>query len=121
MNKVLLFFGRFLVRIGTKILNMRTLKEQEVLLKSHTTSMKAKVIDADGVSGMILFDMAGEAYFRATNKDHSFKDYKILHNDLAVIIEPGYEASFYTYENEDNNSLDHAPETLGLSYDIEIT
>lgn len=65
---------------------------------------------ADGVKCSLLF--SGKDYFiRVYNKDHSFRDYEILHNDLSFVIK---DKDAFFYEKEGKMYLDHSPETLGI-------
>ena len=41
---------------------------------------------AKGIKGYIIRGL-DDYWFRVYDKDHNFKDYKILHHDLAITIE----------------------------------
>lgn len=72
----------------------------------------ACVSDASGVEGVLLRSVSGAYFFRVYHADHSFTDYELRHDDLAVTISGDALAAFY--ELTDSNILDHRPEVLGL-------
>lgn len=74
------------------------------------------VAPAEGVSGMLLRSVGGRYFFRIDAADHSFVDYDLRRDDLAVTIDPDALASFYTFENNSGHRiLDHSPNVLGLT------
>ncbi len=72
----------------------------------------AKTEKAEGVTGMLIYGAEGYK-FRVYNKDHSFIDYKIRHDDLSITIDQDALASFYILD-ENTAILDHSPSVLGL-------
>jgi O-methyltransferase involved in polyketide biosynthesis len=76
------------------------------ILKEQNAAGAEGILIRSFVEGKVTY------YFRVYNNDKTFDDYLLQHNDLAVTISTGYEASFY--ENEQGEKvLDHSPETLG--------
>ena len=69
-----------------------------------------KIISANKTKGSLLITN-DEVIFRVYNKDKSFIDYNIFHNDLQIVIE---DFDAYFYSDGENNILDHSPETLGI-------
>lgn len=68
---------------------------------------------ADGLEGCLIYCGHGKYKFRVYTENHEFTDYDISHWDLSVrIVDP--DAFLYEYEN-DENWLDHSPETLGMN------
>lgn len=66
-----------------------------------------------GTKGILMRDMDGVAFFRVYAKDFSFKDYMIVHNDLAIIIDDE-DSAFVECDGDFDGTLDHHPVTLGL-------
>jgi hypothetical protein len=71
-----------------------------------------KPISADGVRGHLLNLFNGEYVFRVYDADHNFVDYDVHHSDLCVTIT---DPDAYFYRRDDQDILDHAPATLGLT------
>jgi len=77
-----------------------------------------KVKNANGVTGCFITVWTGSEQkdytlkFRVYEKDHTFTDYDIVHNDLSVTIDDE-DAAFYILE-DGRAVLDHSPETLGI-------
>jgi len=71
-----------------------------------------KPTSADGVRGHLLNLFNGEYVFRVYDADHNFVDYDIHHSDLGVTIT---DPDAYFYRRNDQDVLDHAPTTLGLT------
>lgn len=73
-----------------------------------------KIKSANGLTGHIFPSYTcGPAIFRVYSDDHeTFTDYRIRHTDLMVTI-CDEDAFFYEYEDNED-SLDHSPETLGI-------
>ncbi len=71
----------------------------------------ADVEPAAGAKGILIRSGSG-FFFRIYKKDGLFDDYKILHDDLSITIDPGELASFYYCD--DHYILDHSPGVLGL-------
>jgi hypothetical protein len=71
-----------------------------------------KVVSATGKTGFLLnpYHEGGAWVFRVY-ENGTFTDYKLYHSDLCVTI-IDEDASFYT--DEENSTLDHSLETLGL-------
>jgi len=69
---------------------------------------------ADGVRGHLLNLFNGEYVFRVYDDNHNFVDYDIHHSDLCVTIN---DPDAYFYRKGDQDILDHAPMTLGLTDD----
>ncbi len=63
----------------------------------------------------LLFDLDGEAFIRFYNKDKSFMDCKLQHNDLEITITDS-DAFVYIVDDGDGYDaiLDHSPATLGI-------
>lgn len=78
-------------------------------MKIKRSSLKEK--KAKGKKGVLIRQLDGEIVFRIYNKDKSFKDYEIWHNDLEVEITDDM-ASFW--ENKKHFILDHDSKTLGI-------
>lgn len=72
----------------------------------------ADVSDAAGVTGVLIKSLGGEYLFRIYHSDHTFTDFELNHDDLAVTINKDALASFY--ELSDKKVLDHSPQVLGL-------
>ena len=69
---------------------------------------------ANGQKGIILRTYHGGPYmFRIYNKDGSFKDYDIVHNDIEVQILDD-DAEFVESKDGEVMHLDHSRQTLGL-------
>lgn len=74
---------------------------------------EAKETPAAGVRGVLCRSAVSDEYFfRVYEKDGSFTDYDLRHNDLNIIIEADALASFYQMGSD--VVLDHSPEVLGL-------
>ncbi len=73
----------------------------------------ATVVDAGGVTGMLLRGLDGAYFFRVYHDDKAFTDYEMRHHDLSVTISKDALASFYQLKG--SNILDHSPEVLGLA------
>ena len=74
---------------------------------------RATAWSANGVSGVLCRDAVdGRCFFRIYRADHSFTDFAVRHDDLAVTINPLAAASFYAVGEE--YILDHSPAVLGL-------
>jgi len=69
---------------------------------------------ADGVRGHLLNLIDGTVVFRVYDAEHNFVDYDLHHSDLCVTIE---DADAYFYRRDEQDILDHAPMTLGLTDD----
>jgi hypothetical protein len=66
---------------------------------------------AAGAKGVLI--RSGSDFFFRVYKEHGlFDDYEILHDDLAITIDPDELASFY--HRDDHYMLDHSPGVLGL-------
>ena len=67
---------------------------------------------ANGVNGMLCRSAVdGGYFFRVYTADHTFTDYALMHDDLAVTISNDALASFYRVGEE--HILDHSPAVLG--------
>ena len=69
-------------------------------------------MEANKTKGTLIFGMDGEVHFRvrALNPD-GFIDYRLVHNDLDVIID---DIDSYFYRTDEGDPiLDHHPDTLG--------
>ena len=66
-------------------------------------------VSAQGTKGFLIW--SGERYYFRVYHDKGFIDYDILHSDLEIEIVDA-DAAFY-----DDRTLDHSPETLGLTKD----
>ena len=73
-----------------------------------------KIKPANKTTGVLIRDFSGSYFFRVYDKkDKSiFKDYKLRHQDLQVVIDDS-DCAFYE-EDSENPTLDYAPETLGI-------
>jgi hypothetical protein len=71
-----------------------------------------KIKPANGVRGHLLYihDKHDSYVFRVYDSEHNFVDYDLLHCDLTVTID---DEDAYFYSDEQGNTLDHAPSTLG--------
>ena len=69
---------------------------------------------ANGVRGHLLNLIDGTVVFRVYDAEHNFVDYAIHHSDLCVTIT---DPDAYFYRKDDQDILDHAPATLGLTDD----
>jgi uncharacterized protein YneR len=69
-----------------------------------------KITSANGKSACLIYCADNQYRIRVYNKDHSFKDYDILHNDLSFVID---DADAYFYEDGQNMYIDYSPQTLG--------
>ena len=69
---------------------------------------------ADGVRGHLLNLIDGTVVFRVYDAEHNFVDYDLHHSDLCVTID---DADAYFYRRDEQDILDHAPMTLGMSDD----
>lgn len=78
------------------------------------TTGTQKITKAKGVRGQLLDNFDGTYCFRVYAKDYTFVDYDLRHCDLSIIIDDE-DACFYT--NDEQNTLDHSPATLGLEDD----
>ena len=74
--------------------------------------MKAK--SANGVRGHILNLIDGTVMFRVYDAEHNFVDYDLHHSDLCVTID---DPDAYFYHQDGQDTLDHAPMTLGIQDD----
>lgn len=75
----------------------------------HVKKMKPKSLD--GVEGILIRDMESNYYFRVKDNNlDGFTDYKLVHNDLNVVIK---DTDAYAYEINGEYYLDHSPDTLG--------
>ena len=89
-------------------------------LNNHMTEKyiygkKATDVDsAAGAKGILIRSESG-FFFRIYKENGLFDDYKILHNDLSITINPDELAAFY--HCEDHYILDHSPNVLGLKKD----
>jgi len=63
---------------------------------------------AKGTRGFLIRTFNGYNVFRVYEKDGSFKDYNIYHDDLEITIEDDF-ATLYG----DKETLDYSPEVLG--------
>ena len=73
-----------------------------------------KVCPAEGTTGFICKSAVdGKAFFRVYESDGTFVDYRLVHDDLEVLITKEAQASFY--RRVDDDVLDHRPEVLGLN------
>lgn len=72
---------------------------------------EAEVEPAKGIHGMLMASGAGDGYFLRVRHGTEFRDYRLLHSDLAVRI---VDNDAFFYRVGDDLWLDHAPETLGL-------
>jgi len=70
------------------------------------------VKSAAGVSGILIRLKNGRYAFRVYEKDHSYTDYQLNHDDLPVTIDTDALASFYS--QGDSHALDHSPEVFSL-------
>ena len=66
---------------------------------------------ANGTTGILIRISNGTYCFRVYNKDHTFTDYDLLHNDLCITIK---DKDAFFYRDANGNSLDHSPATLGI-------
>ena len=67
---------------------------------------------ANGVNGMLCRSAVdGGYFFRVYAADHTFTDYVLMHDDLAVTISKDALASFYRMGEE--HILDHSPAVFG--------
>lgn len=71
-----------------------------------------KIKTANGVSGVLIFTIAGEVKFRVYDTS-SFTDYDIMHSDLSITID---DDDAYFYVDSTTKKLDHSPNTLGLKH-----
>lgn len=69
------------------------------------------VAPAAGAKG-VLIRSGSRFFFRIYKYDGQFDDYKILHDDLSITIDPDELAAFYHSGN--HYILDHSPNVLGL-------
>ena len=69
---------------------------------------------ANGVRGHLLNLIDGTVVFRVYDDEHNFVDYDLHHSDLCVTID---DADAYFYRRDEQDILDHAPMTLGLTDD----
>ena len=70
-----------------------------------------KKVPANGIKGHLLDHFNGTYSFRVYDADHNFKDYRLQHSDLMVMI---VDSDATLYENSQGETwLDHSPETLG--------
>ena len=69
---------------------------------------------ANGVRGHLLNSVDGTIVFRVYDAEHNFVDYDLHHSDLCVAID---DPDAYFYRKNDQDILDHAPMTLGLTDD----
>jgi hypothetical protein len=69
---------------------------------------------ASGVSGVLCRSIDSTYFFRIYNKDKTFTDYDLRHDDLKITIAADALASFYQLAN-DERVLDHSSAVLGLS------
>ena len=69
---------------------------------------------ANGVCGHLLNLIDGTVVFRVYDAEHNFVDYDLHHSDLCVTID---DADAYFYRRDEQDILDHAPMTLGLTDD----
>jgi len=76
--------------------------------------MNNQTKSADGVRGHLLNLFNGEYVFRVYDAEHNYVDYDIHHSDLCVTIT---DPDAYFYRRNDQDVLDHAPTTLGLTDD----
>jgi hypothetical protein len=74
-----------------------------------------KPVPAKGIKGFLIVAINGDHLFRVYNKDHTFIDYKLYHNDLEIEIIDD-DAFFYNIESK--NILDYSPQTLGRENDF---
>lgn len=73
----------------------------------------AEVVSAAGVSGVLCRSAVdGSCFFRVYAKDHTFADYALRPDCLAVTISEDELASFYKIG--EHRILDHSPSVLGL-------
>jgi hypothetical protein len=66
---------------------------------------------ANGIEGHLIYTGEGKYVFRVYDKDHNFVDYDLMHSDLCVTIN---DSDAFFYRNNEENTLDHSPETLGI-------
>jgi hypothetical protein len=76
--------------------------------------MSNQTKSADGVRGHLLNLIDGTIVFRVYDDKHNFVDYDIHHSDLCVTIN---DTDAYFYQRDGQDILDHAPMTLGMTYD----
>jgi len=69
---------------------------------------------ANGVRGHLLNLIDGTVVFRVYDSEHNFVDYDLHHSDLCVTID---DTDAYFYRDNNQDILDHAPMTLGLTDD----
>lgn len=91
-----------------------TNKAFQLLMASRDSpSGKSKVTSANGVKGCIIDSPVSGPFFRVYDEFHNFRDYEIRHSDLFITIDDE-DACFH--EHPDGSiTLDHSPETLGIS------
>ena len=69
---------------------------------------------AIGVKGFILRDFYTKSvFFRVYNKDHTFVDYDIAHNDLEVTINDESASLYRTEANPESGVIDYTSKILG--------
>jgi len=66
---------------------------------------------AKGTKGFLIRVGKDGYAFRVYNKDFTFTDYDILHYDLEIEI---LDSDAHFYKVDDENYLDHSPQTLGI-------
>ena len=72
-----------------------------------------KPTSANGVEGVLLYSFDGNYSFRVYHNDHTFTDYQLRHSDISITI---VDEDAYFYKHADGTySLDHSPNTLGIS------
>jgi hypothetical protein len=76
---------------------------------------------ANGLSGVLIFNISGTPIFRVYNEDASgeFMDYYIWHDDLAITIHSDELASLYeindTHSDEGYSVVDHTSAVLDIT------
>ena len=71
-----------------------------------------KIKSANNLEACLIYCADNVFRIRIYNKDHSFSDYDILHNDLTFTIT---DTDAFLYEADNGKCyLDHSPETLGM-------
>ncbi|PXA03984.1 hypothetical protein DDZ13_08020 [Coraliomargarita sinensis] len=77
--------------------------------------LEALVRDASGVKGVLMWVPSEQVYYFRVWDDlaeDDFRDYKLLHDDLSIVIDKGSLASLYDINGEEDGYLDHSPEVM---------
>jgi hypothetical protein len=74
-----------------------------------------KIESADGQEGYLIWCGGDRYVFRVyTAASHEFTDYDIHHADMRIKI---IDSDAFFYSDEQGDSIDHSPDTLGIKID----